>query len=221
MCLGHRREKLSSVNEQPARRGERCHPIGGDRAFPAAPRRHRDTSACRVQLRPAKTQDISRHCRRRASPATPVSGGLKGCGAAGPGVWGCQGTPRPHPRGRAHLCRRRTRSGRRGDTPSGSSPRWLPLAGSSSTSSHAPGNREQGRREMRRDKRESRGQSPAREQSTPTPSSRDAVPLAPPFTATHKISAVHGHARGFYPPYRSPGWHRAHSHPPRGRGEGT
>lgn len=149
---------------------------------------------------------------------TLALGGLEHCGEVGPTAsrgGGCRGFLCSCPRGRAHLCQRHTRSGRCGDTPSGSSPRWLPLAGSSSTSLNTPGNSEQGRRDVER-QRDPR-QSPAQEQSTPTaPTTRgtrrrpcaspapcclpraasfllcrrtpgDAVPLARPSAATHNI----------------------------------
>lgn len=197
-----------------------------------------------------QTRDTSRHCPvQGASPSrlagshepTLALGGFERCGTAGPAasrVGGCQGTPRPCPRGGAHLCRRHTRSGRCGHTPSGSSPRWLPLAGSSSTSLKAPGNSEQGRRNVERQRRPR--QSPARERSTPTapaakgtrrrsrasPAPRCLPPRAAPFLPVpghggrRRASrlAVCRHARGFSPLYRSPGWHR--SQPPRGRGLG-
>lgn len=75
--------------------------------------------------------------------------------------------PVPYPRGRAHLCRWHTRSGRCGDTPSGSSPRWLLLAGSSSTSVHAPGNSEQGGRDVERQRDPVRAQRRRREPQQP------------------------------------------------------
>lgn len=110
LCLGHRREKLSSVSKQPARRKGRVRggsPSSSRDAAPSSPPFPR-----RFGLRAAK---FGTQTTKFGTPSTS------------PGCWG------------AHLCRWHTRSGRCGDTPSGSSPPWPPLAGSSSTSEHAAG----------------------------------------------------------------------------------
>lgn len=141
LCLGHRREKLSSVSKQPARRKGRVRrgsPSSSRDAAPSSPPFPR-----RFGLRAAKfgTQTTNwghqapRHPPRGApSPPRPQFQPAQRVLGGGPHV----SPPRPRCWG-AHLCRWHTRSGRCGDTPSGSSPPWPPLAGSSSTSEHAAG----------------------------------------------------------------------------------
>lgn len=158
LCLGHLREKLSSVSKQPVRRGQGCvrgHPalrVGGMQC-PPGPRPPTSHSACVEGSAEARQACDTCQCcwhsghHHPVKPASPpLTLELRAPHSAGSE---CPG-PVPHPRGQAHLCRWHTHSGRCGDTPSGSSPRWLPLAGSSSTSVHTPGNSEQGRRDVER-----------------------------------------------------------------------
>lgn len=100
---------------------------------------------------------------------SPISAGSEGAGGGSPRV------PPPSPLLGAHLCRWHTRSGRCGDTPSGSSPPWPPLAGSSSTSEHAAGRE----RETERPR-----QSPKWPPLSPSCPPGSALPPAPVHRAT-------------------------------------
>lgn len=227
LCLGHFREKLSSVNKQPVRRGG-SHVRGVDVPKGAGHSTLLPPPSGSAAAEAGQTQDTSWH----SHEPTLTSGGLEGGGAAG-WVGGCRGSPCPCPRGRAHLCRQHTRSGRCGDTPSGSSPRWLPLAGSSSTSVTAPGNPERGRRDAERQRDPVRAQrssnAPRRPQprwhrdGAPTPLQPHAasppgstLPPEPAHRGRRRVPAICSHARGFHPPH-----HRPAAIPRGAGGEGT